>query len=57
MEITEGSHIYGSTGYNAALTYSGRGYISGKAHTFKAHMTDASGRNVFTVEGQWDSEF
>ncbi|KAL7411620.1 Oxysterol-binding protein [Mrakia frigida] len=54
MEITEGSHIHASTGYNASISYSGRGYISGKAHTFKAHMVDGSGRNVFTVEGQWD---
>lgn len=36
------------------INYSGKGYISGKPHTFKASTTDASGRTIFTAEGKWD---
>lgn len=56
MEVTDSSFIQSSTGYTATIAYSGRGYVSGKAHTFKAHLTDAAGKNVLTAEGQWDSQ-
>ena len=41
------------------MEYSGRGYFSGKAHTFKATVTRPgllpSTQILHTIEGQWDS--
>lgn len=54
MEVTDTSYIQSSTGFLSTIVYSGKGYISGKAHSFKATMTDARGSSIFTAEGQWD---
>jgi hypothetical protein len=54
MEVTDSSFIQSSTGYTSSISYSGRGYVSGKAHSFKAHLTDSAGKNILTAEGQWD---
>lgn len=54
MEVTDTSYIQSSTGFLSTINYSGKGYISGKPHSFKASMADASGKTVFTAEGKWD---
>lgn len=35
------------------IDYKGRGWVSGKAHTFKATLQNASHKTVQTYEGQW----
>jgi len=61
IELAESSYIASSTGYLSTIEYSGRGYFSGKAHTFKATVTrpgfSDSGvvPTLYTFEGQWDS--
>ncbi|KIR37886.1 oxysterol binding protein [Cryptococcus deuterogattii 99/473] len=41
-----------STGYTAQIDYKGKGYFSGKAHSFKATITK-SGKILQSYEGQW----
>ncbi|CED85611.1 Oxysterol-binding protein [Phaffia rhodozyma] len=54
IEITDSSFIQSSSGYSSLIHYSGKGYITGKAHTFKATMSDPKGHVLLTAEGQWD---
>lgn len=38
----------------ATLDYSGKGYFSGKSHTFTANITQApSSTPIYTITGQW----
>ena len=55
IELTDTSHIASSTGYLATIKYEGKGYFSGKAHTYKATLAGPDGSTVDTYEGQWDS--
>ncbi|KAK1926347.1 hypothetical protein DB88DRAFT_481513 [Papiliotrema laurentii] len=52
VELTENSAIQSSTGFTAAIEYKGKGYFSGKPHTFKAVLTQGS-KQIQTYEGQW----
>lgn len=52
IELVESSTIQGSTGYSVHIEYKGKGYFSGKAHSFKATMSKGS-KQVQTFEGQW----
>lgn len=52
IELTETSLISGSTGYRAHIEYKGKGYFSGKAHSYKAQVTKGSS-TIQTYEGQW----
>ncbi|KAH3902320.1 probable Protein KES1 [Saccharomycodes ludwigii] len=38
VELDSKSYIYSSTGYHCVIEYSGRGYFSGKKHSFKAKI-------------------
>ncbi|EJD04968.1 Oxysterol-binding protein [Fomitiporia mediterranea MF3/22] len=62
IELSESSYIVSSTGYVSTIEYSGKGYFSGKAHTFKATVTNpklsSSGSTpppLYVFEGQWDA--
>lgn len=58
IELSETSYIAASTGYLATIEYSGRGYFSGKAHTFKATVTNpklTATHPLYVFEGQWDT--
>ncbi|TXT04308.1 hypothetical protein VHUM_04195 [Vanrija humicola] len=52
IELTESSAIVSSTGYSAHIEYKGKGYFSGKAHSFKAVLSRGS-KHIQTYEGQW----
>ena len=52
VELSETSAIQSSAGYTATIDYKGRGYFSGKAHSFKAVLTH-NGKQLQTYEGQW----
>lgn len=59
VELTETSHIQSSTGYHALIEYKGKGYFSGKAHTFTAKVYDRpkTTKEVhlkYQIEGQWN---
>lgn len=53
IELADTSAIQSSDGYTAHIEYKGRGYFSGKAHSFKATVTKGS-TTIQTYEGQWD---
>ncbi|KAF8596933.1 Oxysterol-binding protein [Ceratobasidium sp. AG-I] len=55
IELTDTSYIASSTGYLSSIEYKGKGYFSGKAHTFKAVLNGPDGHAVDTYEGQWDT--
>ena len=62
-ELADTSHIIGG-GHVVTLEYKGKGYFSGKSHSFKATMTPmpghgGQGRDDVVVEGTWheDSKF
>jgi hypothetical protein len=50
--LTESNAVQSSTGYTALIDYKGKGYFSGKPHSFKAAVTQ-NGHSVQTYEGQW----
>ncbi|MBW0498238.1 hypothetical protein O181_037953 [Austropuccinia psidii MF-1] len=59
VELTESSHIQSSTRYSTVIDYKGKGYFSGKAHTFTAKIYDkpkfGTGYTpVYQIEGQWN---
>lgn len=37
------------------IDYTGKGYFSGKAHSFKAVLTQNNGSKSLTFDGQWDT--
>ncbi|KAI5118464.1 hypothetical protein M0805_003725 [Coniferiporia weirii] len=58
IELSEASYIASSSGYLSTIEYSGKGYFTGKAHTFKATVTNpelAAAYPLYTYEGQWNS--
>jgi len=52
VELTDNSAIQSSAGYTAAIEYKGKGYFSGKSHSFKAALSH-NGKSLQTYEGQW----
>lgn len=58
VELTEQSYIQSSSGWMVSIEYKGKGYFSGKAHTYRAtlhppqHLLSTSTNNI-TIEGQW----
>ena len=54
IELTGVSSIHSSTGLTATINYSGRGYFSGKAHSFNAAITsDKTKETLLQVAGNW----
>ncbi|KAF8762041.1 Oxysterol-binding protein [Rhizoctonia solani] len=56
IELTDTSYIASSTGYVSTIKYEGKGYFSGKAHSFKATLAAPDSSTIETYEGQWDSQ-
>jgi len=57
-ELAETTCIQSSSGWTSTLTYSGKGYFSGKSHTLKAVHTpppSASSGSPVTIEGTWNT--
>lgn len=52
VELTGTSHIQSTSGLVSTISYTGRGYFSGKAHSFKATI-GAGGSALYTIEGEW----
>jgi len=57
IELSETSHIIGG-GYISTIEYKGKGYFSGKSHSFKATLVPAPGHgsgnhDETVVEGTW----
>lgn len=52
VELTGQSYIQSSSGILTTLTYAGKGYFSGKAHSYKATI-GAGGNTLHTIEGEW----
>lgn len=66
IELTDSSYIASSTGYLSQIDYKGKGYFSGKSHSFKASVypplpTAGSGLGLpsktakFVAEGTWNA--
>lgn len=56
IELSENSYIQSSTGWLSSIEYKGKGYFSGKSHTFKAVVSPPGSNNaVHTLEGQWNA--
>jgi hypothetical protein len=55
IELSQASYICSSSGYLSTINYAGKGYFSGKAHTFKATISPASQAShaFYTIEGEW----
>ncbi|TFK47204.1 Oxysterol-binding protein [Heliocybe sulcata] len=54
IELTESSYIQSSSGWLSTIEYKGKGYFSGKSHSFKALVTPpGSSSPAHTVEGTW----
>lgn len=55
IELGSTSYICSSSGYLSTINYSGRGYFSGKAHSFKATVSPSSkaSHSLYTIEGDW----
>jgi oxysterol-binding protein-related protein 9/10/11 len=59
IELAETSYIQSSSGWLSTIKYQGKGYFSGKSHTFKADLTPPIGAgSAFkssSFEGQWNT--
>jgi hypothetical protein len=55
IELSQVSHICSSSGFLATINYSGKGYFSGKSHTFKSTISPVNqpGHPIYTIEGEW----
>jgi len=57
VELTDTSYIQSSSGWLSTIKYQGKGYFSGKSHTFKADLTPPIGSGssfqASCFEGQW----
>jgi len=56
IELTETSYIQSSSGWLSTIEYKGKGYFSGKSHSFKAVVTAPHSSSAkHTIEGQWNT--
>ncbi|WWC67438.1 uncharacterized protein I206_101346 [Kwoniella pini CBS 10737] len=53
IELTDTNAIQSSTGLTAQIDYKGKGYFTGKSHSFKAVISNGSGKAVQNYEGVW----
>ncbi|WFD46249.1 hypothetical protein GLX27_000881 [Malassezia furfur] len=55
IELTDTSYIHSSTGLLATMSYSGKGYFSGKAHSYTATVASdkAPTTPIFEASGDW----
>lgn len=61
VELDGVTHIVSSTGYTSKISYSGKGWVSGKKNTFTATMYPTGKEDkkdvLYTLEGQWNDSF
>jgi oxysterol-binding protein-related protein 9/10/11 len=59
IELAETSYIQSSSGWLSTIKYQGKGYFSGKSHSFKADLTPPIGSGSSfrpsSFEGQWNA--
>jgi len=59
IELTDMSYIQSSSGWLSTIKYQGKGYFSGKSHSFKADLTppigSGSSYQASSYEGQWNT--
>lgn len=59
IELTDTSHIQSSSGWLSTIKYQGKGYFSGKSHSFKVELTPPIGSGssfqASSFEGQWNT--
>ena len=59
IELTDTSCIQSSSGWLSTIKYQGKGYFSGKSHSFKADLTPPIGSGLSfrasSFEGQWNA--
>ncbi|KAI6013079.1 hypothetical protein BKA83DRAFT_4269199 [Pisolithus microcarpus] len=57
IELTDTSYIQSSSGWLSQIEYKGKGYFSGKSHSFKATVTPPAHlyRQPHVIEGTWHS--
>ena len=59
IELTDTSYIQSSSGWLSTIKYQGKGYFSGKSHTFKADLAPpigfGSSFRASSFEGQWST--
>ncbi|ODQ68494.1 Oxysterol-binding protein [Nadsonia fulvescens var. elongata DSM 6958] len=57
VELEGHSFIQSTSGYSADLSYSGKGYFSGKKNSFKATISKSAikqeGKPLYSIKGQW----
>ncbi|KDN50872.1 Oxysterol-binding protein [Tilletiaria anomala UBC 951] len=55
VELLGTTHIASSTGFLSTINYTGRGYFSGKSHSFKATVSPIAQptQALYTAEGDW----
>ncbi|KAL4762739.1 OSBP family protein [Aspergillus foveolatus] len=60
MELEKSTYIVSSTGYISKISYSGKGWVSGKKNTFTASLykeSEGEKKPLYTVDGQWSNTF
>ncbi|KAL3435796.1 hypothetical protein BDV09DRAFT_166724 [Aspergillus tetrazonus] len=60
MELEKSTFIVSSTGYISKISYSGKGWVSGKKNTFTASLykeSEGEKKPLYTVDGQWSNTF
>ncbi|KAL4992142.1 hypothetical protein BDW68DRAFT_184491 [Aspergillus falconensis] len=60
MELEKSTYIVSSTGYVSKISYSGKGWVSGKKNTFTASLykeSEGEKKPLYTVDGQWSNTF
>jgi hypothetical protein len=59
IELTDTSYIQSSSGWLSTIKYQGKGYFSGKSHSFKADLAPPIGSGssfqASSFEGQWNA--
>jgi len=59
VELESHSYIQSSSGYTANISYSGKGWVSGKKNSFTATLFPEGKEKepIYTAEGQWSDSF
>lgn len=59
VELNSSSYIQSSSGYTAKISYSGKGWVSGKKNTFTATLYPEGKEKevLYTADGQWTDCF
>ncbi|KAL4810298.1 hypothetical protein BDV18DRAFT_130710 [Aspergillus unguis] len=60
MELEKSTYIISNTGYISKISYSGKGWMSGKKNTFTASLykeSEGEKKPLYTVDGQWSNSF